>query len=334
MTQSSDKAAKPTPRAKNNPILWLLTWIAIVAIASYTVWQKQETDHTESAHMVSMVDTLKSQEQVLSTLTEIVKTHDQQFQQVAQHSNELAASVKSLKQQLHADDRTWRIMQINSYIEQAVLQANVMHDSTTAKNLLSAAEYQLQQLDDPKLSALQDAIKNDKQALEQALPADKNSLIAAINAVILNVPELPQKAFNNTENTEAAQQQDEKNWQDELKTSWRELKSLVQVRKGGELLTPHISKDQVYLINENLQLILQQANFAALRGQQDLYTQQMNMAIKWLKTYYDTNNQAVIDMARLLKNLQQQKIASDNVLQFQSMDVWQSMNTQQTGDGA
>ncbi len=323
MTTTNETQPSKKSHSSSNVILWLLTWIAIIAIASYTVWQKENTDHTESAHMKSIVDTMQSQEQVLKTLSEIVQTHDGQFTQVAQHSNELVASVKALNQQLNQDDRIWRIMQVQTYIEQADLQAGVMHDSATAAKLLNAAEKQLQQLADPKLSAVSNAIKKDLQALQDSMPIDKTSLITAINAFIAEVPNLPLKSNGTDTQTSDTADAEKNNWQEEIKSSWQEVKSLVQIRKGGEFLAPHISADQVYLINENLQLMLQQANFAALKGEQALYVQQLKMAATWLNKYYDVSNSAVAGGISFLEKLQAQRISSDALQQFYSVDAWQ-----------
>ncbi len=321
-----DTKTQATPKAKpsGNVTLWLLTWIAMIAIASFTVWQKENTDHAESAHMKALVKTLESQEEVLNTLTGMIEAHDQQFAQIAEHSNDLVEAIKSLSQQINQDNQTWRIVQVQSYIEQAMVEISLMQDPKTAFQLLSAAQYQIQQLNDPKLAPLNDAINNDKNALLEALPVDKTELTSAINVIIQEVPNFPQQTLeiNNLAKDDASTTNGKFNWKHEIKTTLNELRGLIQIRRHGEPITPYISNDQRYLINENLQLILQQANFAALQNKQGLYTQQINIAIKWLQTYYDTSNLDVQDTITFLQKINTQVVAPVMPQTFQSLEAW------------
>jgi uncharacterized protein HemX len=151
-----------------------------------------------------------------------------------------------------------------------------------------------------------------------------------LNTIINEVPDLPQKTQD--AKPEEAKQEIKENWKATANNAWQELKSLVKIRKGGELLTPHISKDEHYLINENLQLILQQASFAALKGDQIVYSQQLQRAVDWLNKYYDTNNETVQKAIAIVSKLKAEKMAADkSAQQLQSVNAWQQYLGQAQG---
>lgn len=302
-----------------------ITWLAILGLAILMAWQLFYSDKSESKKIKTLIATTDKQQQALEQVSGILTTYDEQFQQIATHSNQIVASVKELDAIVRGDSHTWRLMQIQNFLEMAMVQATLLNDSTSAINLLAAAENSLKTIDNPNLIPVRKALQADIATLANNPTSNVSAIILQLEAMAENVPNLPHKIRlhkdvpNNDTETPPTE---EIKWEQRAENAWKELKSLVRIQRHDQPVTPYFSQDDIWLINENLSLMLEQASFAAARHYGTLYQQELKHAQAWLKQYFDLNDPAVQQVEQTLSHLLLLPVASDTNLHLKTVDAW------------
>lgn len=300
-----------------------ITWLAILALVGCMVWQIVFNDRSESNAINALVENQERQQQALESISEILNAHDKQFQQVAEHSNQIVASVKELDAIVRGDSHTWRLMQVQNFLEMAMVQATLLNDTTAAINLLAAAENGLKSIDNPNLIPVRKALQADIAMLANHPISNISNIILQIDGIVDRVPTLAHKIKLHKEIEATATPETEgKKWEQRAEAAWQEVKSLVRIQRHDQPVTPYFSQDDIWLINENLILMLEQASFAAAHHYSGMYKQEINHAEDWIKKYFDLNDPVVQQVVTGLQNLAQLPIASDSSLHLGTVDAW------------
>lgn len=309
---------------KKNIVLWIVTWAAIVVLAGLLFWQNVKTQKTESADLKQLNEQVQAQQSDMQQLAQVLQGYNEQFQQIADHSNQMLVGLKELDKAVMGDKQIWKLMQVQNYLETAILQASLLHDNVSATALLQAAELTLQKLDNPNLVNVRKSLQEDIQMLQKQPGANIENVVLGLNLIVQEVPSLPHKIRLKKETPEEkpAETPKAKTWKQRFENAWNEIKSLIRIQKHDEPVKPYFSNDEVELINENLQLMLEQASFAAVRRNQTLFAQHINMARKWLNQYYDQSNTDVEQVMETLDQLSKLSIKAENNIQLKTIDAW------------
>jgi uroporphyrin-III C-methyltransferase len=302
----------------------MITWLAILALAAAMAWQFFYSDSSEAKKIATLTEASDKHQQALEQISNILTGYDQQFQKIAEHSNQLVACVKELDAVVRGDSHTWRLMQVQNFLEMAMVQATLLNDTTSAINLLAAAENSLKRIDNANLIPVRKAIQNDILMLANHPVSNVGTIVLELDGMIDQVPTLPHKirAQNQTQPEAIAPTPPTPDWEKRVSTTWQEIKSLVRIQRHDQPVTPYFSKDDIWLINENLSLILEQASFAAARHYEPLYKKQLAHAQDWLKQYYDLNDPAVQKVMKTLEDLAKLPVASNINLHLNTVDAW------------
>jgi uroporphyrin-3 C-methyltransferase len=313
----------------------MITWLAILALAAAMAWQFFYSDSSESKKIATLTEASEKHRQALEQISGILTTYEQQFQQIAEHSNQLVASVKELDAVVRGDSHTWRLMQVQNFLEMAMVQATLLNDTGSAINLLAAAENSLKRIDNPNLIPVRKAIQSDILTLANHPVSNVSTIILQLDGIVDQVPTLPHKirAQNKPAPEATAPANPSPDWEKRVNTTWQEIKSLVRIQRHDQPVTPYFSKDDIWLINENLSLILEQASFAAVHHYEGLYKKQLAHAQDWIKQYYDLNDPAVQKASKTLDDLAKLPVASDINLHLNTVDAWGTfVNGTQAGE--
>lgn len=306
-----------------------LTWLAILILAAIVGWVIVKKDRTETGTLKTLQETSEKQQQALEQITSILTTHDQQFKQVAEHSNQLLSGLKELDTLVRGDNQAWRLMQVQNFLEMAMVHATLLNDTTTAINLLAAADNGLKAIHNPNLLPVRQALQADINMLANQPSNNIPTIILHLEAIAEMVPNLPHKIQLHKEfkTDEDQAQTSGSKWEQRANEAWQELKSLVRIRRHDEPVTPYFSQDDIWLINENMSLILEQASFAAARHYSVLYKQEIKHAQDWVKQYYDANDPNVQQVTQTLAQLAQLPVASNTNLHLKTVDAWATFIT-------
>lgn len=301
-----------------------ITWIAILALGAAVGWQFFFSEKQEAKKIHILETTIEDQQSALKQISSILNTYDQQFKQVADHSNTLVASVKELDAVVQGDSNAWRIIQIQNYLEMAILQASLLNDTRAAINLLTAAQNSMRKIDNPNLIPVRKALQEDLATLATHPTSNVSNIILQLDGISSQVPNLTHKIRLQKEDTPDTPQPNStaEKWELRAKTAWQEFKSLVRIKRHDQPVTPYFSSDEVWLVNENLQLMLQQAAFAAAHHYTELYQQQLKHAQAWFSLYFDLNDPAVQQAVHTLSELSKLSISTDQNIHLKTVDAW------------
>lgn len=293
-----------------------LTWIALAAVLGYMVWKKPQAGLTEN-HV---------EELIKAQMLPIVQQYDQQFQQIVTHDGEIVDALKALEKAINTGNNGWALAQIQHYIEQAVIEADLMKNPELAAQLLGLADIQLQRLNNPNYLPLRQAIAKDKQMLASGLSVRRENVVLALNAVIATLPQIQQRtAMLDPVEPTATAPAEPKTWKEHVISSLAELKSLVVVRHHVEGIEPYFSPNEAAVVSENIQLMLLQAAYAASTGNQALFESNLQMAIAWFNRYYDIHSVMGEKMLVTLDNIKKQTIALPAVVKFETPEAWNTL---------
>lgn len=92
---------------------------------------------------------------------------------------------------------------------------------------------------------------------------------------------------------------------------WRDLLSLVRIRRHDALDKPLLPPEQQYFIRENLRLMLYGAQRALLQGYVLTYQQNLKTASQWLNDYFDNHAQTVTAARSELDKLRATPVVTD-----------------------
>jgi len=214
----------------------------------------------------------------------------------------------------HKLDGSARQIWIEGEIEYLLRFANqrllLNRDHHTALVALQAADARLADLKDLRFVDTRAALRQEIAALKNFAAPDLTGAALSVSAYLAQVPQLPLRISAPTRFApnakEAAEPDayttlDEPEWQQKARQAlsdfWRELKTLVVIRRDQGDYDMLLAPEHEFLIYQNLQLQLAAIRIALLRGDQTLFSQSVSAARNWLNAWFiqDSSKVNVLD---------------------------------------
>jgi uroporphyrin-3 C-methyltransferase len=200
--------------------------------------------------------------------------------------------------------------------EQALLTANqqlqLAGNVKAALIALQNADFRLQRLDRPQLTALRKAINRDIEKLKALPYVDAVGISVRLDNVIASIDSLPLAMEMRPPAPASGDTPRETNpnvWQRFMREAWAELKQLVRVQNMNQPEVPLLAPPQAFFLRENLKLRLIGARLALLSRDQTSYKADLQAARDWLIKYYDTREKTVGNALATLRNLHDSEIS-------------------------
>ena len=290
---------------------------------------------------------LKEVDQLKFQLTHMTKDDDSQSETIQQLKNQtnkqgsdLLTQSRSMSDQLATlrrqtehnarqlaqvggQSRTdWLLAEAEYLMRLANQRLNMERDSAGAEAILNAANSVLAESDDPGLYIIRQQLSKDIFALQRVAKIDREGIYLQLEALIDLIDKLDQSHYQTRLNeaapsTESTTERFEE--QSELVTSdgeltqmldkaLNELKQLVIIRRLDEAVEPLLAPDQVYYLQQNLRLMIEQAELALLDRNQAMYLRSLTKAEQWINTYFSQNKDDTALLLSTLSNLKEQQI--------------------------
>jgi uroporphyrin-3 C-methyltransferase len=222
--------------------------------------------------------------------------------------------IDEVKEQTHdlllrIEQTPWKMAEIHYLITLAATRLNTLHDIPAAIRLLSAANIRLQDLNDPVLYVLQQAVSRDLAALEKVALPDSSALWIKINDIMKDTKSLTPRHIQrglapDTQTTTSINNKEITSpWKQKLQESLKEIKELVKVRHYTKPVEPLLTKTQQMMVQEILRALLEQIRLAMLEKDQTIYNNAIVESLDWLNTYFDTTDTAVLAAQEKLTHL-------------------------------
>ena len=323
-----DKPAKQGSGAAGKLAL-LLAVIAIIGVG-YLYWLQLESKDsiaTSQAEASSALDgKLQASQQQQSAK---VSNLGQQIQALESKAKADAANIEELQtrltrsiQQITATQQNTRKDWIIAEAEYLLRLANqrVLMEQTPqgALKLLRSADKILKETDDVTIYAVRKALAADIAALEAVPELDTEGLFLRLGALNEQVNKL--KLIPLTEQhklpeivSEVSNETFTETWTANLQKAWAKIadkfNQLVVIQDRDAPVEPLLSPQQNFYLQQNLHLMLEQAQLSLLQRRSGTYENSLSKAEGWVGTYFEASDSTTQALIRSLQELKQVNVA-------------------------
>ena len=242
------------------------------------------------------------------TTQQQLKNNELTIQQLRDATNILTKEVQQQQLTLSklptvVEHTTWVAAEANYLAQLASYHLYFNHDASTAIALLQAADQRIIALKSTSAIHARQILATTISTL-QALPKiDLAGLLARLNALQTQATQLPLLAP--TLNKPVIEMPSKSSgWRDALLKSWEHFQQLIVIRRSEVPIKPLLSIQQQAYLQQNLQLLLQQAQWAVLNKQSKIYHHSLAQAAEWINQYFALNAPATTAMLQAINELQ------------------------------
>lgn len=322
-------SASQTRQARTWP-LWIAVVVLLAGLVALGLWSWQQWQNQQAI------------EQSLDRLSE---SNDRLDQRLDQGSNDQSERLRSLEtalreqqqrlseqqrqidhnasELLDAGNRTrtdWLLAEAEYLLRIANQRLLIEKDIRGALAALNSADEVLQETDDVGVYPVREQLAREIMALRGVSDVDRTGLYLQLEAARETVAGLTDRAlieerapgFTSQEDDGGADNGDD---QGAVADAWQQarasLQEVISIRRLDQPVKPLLSPDQSAWARLNLQLMLEQAELAVLRGHEALYQQALEKAIESLDTWYDDSNNQVTALSETLTELRDRDISPD-----------------------
>ncbi len=314
-TEEQTPEAPPATRQPGRGPVWLALLVALAGLGAggWSAWQLHrqqdqaaqqmaqlqasgeaaQTRIKESeAHVAKRLAGLPSADE-LATQRDLLVTLQGDQQRLAQNLAEVVG--KSREQ--------WRLAEAEHLMRLAMLRLSALQDVDSAIALLQGADEILKVQNDPQAFAARGELIKVLEALRSLPQIDRSGLFLKLSALRTQVGQLQMLAPEYVlpvDTTSAVTASDSSRWE----TLWEELSRYVRIDLHADQdIRPQLAGQSLAQVRLTLALALEQAQWAALNGEQEVYRAALVSARDVLDSYFDRDNQAVQTMQTRLGEL-------------------------------
>lgn len=321
--KSGAKLPHPDKKSRNKPpktgrvIAWLALLIALCAIvgAGYLYWdiQQYKPQARIQAQLAAeqladrTLEQARSQNSaVQDTIAQLAKKVTDQQQLTEELVLRLASARRQIGEITLVSRQSWMLAEAEYLLRLANQRLMIEQASASALALLRSADNILLDVDDVRLYEIRTVLAREIAALEAlgetdveghflrlAALAEQISAMSLLQPIVQQAPGIADLKLGEQNHTEV------------LDSLFDKLLGLVRISQRGEPVKPLLSPEQYYNVQQNLRLMLEQAQLALLQHKSELYEQSLARAGLWIKEYFALNSasQALFDALEQLRSV-------------------------------
>lgn len=334
--EAKDKVPKSSP-----PIPLILAIIAIVAIAitwvaAYRYWQGMVDDLQNIQNRISSTlqeqqtldAEIKAARQTLIEQEQLIQQHknstDEQQQQIRQEREQIQRQAQTMEQavadissKVGRSDNSWQIAEAEYLLRIANHKLALSHDVSTALAALQQADQRLHDSGDLSLLSIREQLAKEITALKSIPQLDVAGIAASLQSLSAQVPNLKlagaplTRAKTKDDEPEKSADTTERNLDTLLEDSWRGFRKLMVIRHHNQPVSAMLPPAQQYFLYQNMQLQLESARLALLRGEDILYHSSLETASEWLGKFFDPKDSNTANLEQSIQQLNVHKLDRD-----------------------
>jgi uncharacterized protein HemX len=309
-------------QGRRTPVLVLALLLAVVALllGGWSVWQLSDLQAREGQQLAQLAaareqtQSLSERAQQLSARLDALPS----AQELAERRR-LLANLQGDQQQLNlrlkklldANRQDWRLAEAEHLLRLASLRLSALQDVKSARALVQGAEYILREQDAPGAFAAREQLANSLQALRDVQQPDRTGLFLQLGALREQVSQL--SALTPTFIADAPASQDgaapaatDSRWA----RWWQQISSFVRIDFNAEQnIRPLLAGQSLQQVRLALSLALEQAQWAVLNGQSEVYQQALAQARTVLAEHFEQDSASSRALDERLAELAKQPVA-------------------------
>lgn len=297
----------------------LVIFISMVLAAFFFGWfyTKQNLGVVELKQQLGMITAEVQQEKNnVKVLQQSLVSVEQAVQQQEKSLETIQNNLTNLTPMSQQGDEKALLIKVEQLVRQANLSLNWQRDIPGAIALLQTANKDLTNYKNSALLAIQEQLQKTINELNGLSVTDVEDVVLQLMALDPLIAKLSLRTpaemlnVNNTQNAaQPASAAELPKWRQVLNISLAELQKIIIIRHHDEPIEPLMTPEQGLYLKQNLQAMLQQAQWAALHQKQKLYQQSVSQIIEWIKKYFDQNTVVAKQLIEQLENLSKKVIA-------------------------
>lgn len=332
-------AKAPSPRQRLWPV-WLVAFVALVVAIVLALWSWQQWNNHQAV-LAALEDLQQDTAQLEDRYGDRGSQQNQRLQSLEQTltaQRELIARQQrqidhNARELLEAGNRTrtdWLLAEAEYLLRIANQRLMIEKDIRGALSALQAADDVLNESDDIGVYPVRQQLAREILALKGIAGVDRTGLYLQLEAAIDSINQLTDQALISDRapgfiNRDSDSSSDADSAPGPLSEAWNAakdtLKQVVVVRRMDEPVKPLLSPDQSAYARLNLQLMLEEAEMAVLRGNQPLFERALTKARTTIDTWYDSTNPRVTAISDTLAELADRNVDPDLPDISQSLDL-------------
>ncbi|MDQ8039510.1 MAG: uroporphyrinogen-III C-methyltransferase [Rickettsiella sp.] len=282
---------------KSSIIAWfattliLITWLFLFFAITF-FWKKNDvTFRSYETHFTQIQEQLSQYQTKYQTLEKNV-TQIQNFIQKKFSSN--ASKIQ--------------ISNIHQLIQQAQDSLFYLRDVANALSALTLADKQLGELSSLPIESLHNLLMQNITSLKALPQIDLSNALTQLNSLqnqviqlpLISTTPIPTKEATNASNPSTS----EKNWMSAIFSSLRSFQQLIVIQHLDKPIEPLLPQAQQQYLQHNLQLLLQQAQWALLHHQQKIYQTSLQQIKEIIQQYFSTNASSTRTVMQTINELE------------------------------
>lgn len=317
-------AVKPKQAGKNTArvslFLSLIVFI-IVCLGGFYFWQKQVEQSIYIQQLLSKssgndnkVDAIQQTiQQQLNSLNDLNNKQQTLLNSLAQESYLQGQKLSDLGARSRND---WLLAEAEYLMHLANQRLTLEQDINSAEAMLTSADKIIEEINDPGLFEVRQALAKEIVSLQQVSHLDFQGLYLKLDALIASLDQLKQTSFLESQNTPTPVTNTPAVSEDDASNSlltiwsaiWHDLKQAVSIRRLDQPVQPLLAPDQHYYLKQNLRLMLEQANLALLDKNTAIFQSSIQKSLNWLEYYFEQTDPQIKALQSSLNNMATLKI--------------------------
>ncbi|WP_372737527.1 uroporphyrinogen-III C-methyltransferase, partial [Neptunomonas sp.] len=257
---------------------------------------------------------------VNQNLTLLQSQSSKEQQGIEELQTRLTESIQQVTAKQTNTRKDWLLAEVEYLLRLANQRILMENTSSGALSLLKSADKILKETDDVSIYAVRKTLASDIAALESVPTYDLEGSylkLAALTEQISNLRLVPLTDKNKLPSLieEITPEAMSETWSSGLKESWAKavdkVEKLVVVQHRDEPIEPLLSPEQNYYLQQNLHLMLEQAQLALLQKNQIAFDRSLAKAEEWTSTYFEEKDATTQALLRGITELKELKISPE-----------------------
>lgn len=295
-----------------------LYWLQLQAGA---VMEQRQQDAATKLNS-SMQGSQQQLTQQISALTQKLSTLEgkaaQEQGNIAELQNRLTRSIQQVTAEQKNTREDWLLAEVEYLLRLANQRVLMEQTPKGALQLLRSADKILSETDDVTIYAIRKAVAADIAALEAVPELDTEGVFLRLDALNAQVDQLQVVPLTEQHKlpelvNEVTSDEFASTWGADMKQAWATVASkfdqLVVIQDRSEPVEPLLSPQQSYYLQQNLHLMLEQAQLSLLQHKPKSYLNSLTKAQQWVGTYFEQNHSNTQALLKALKDLEQVQVA-------------------------
>lgn len=299
---------------------WLMILVLCVAMVisiggGYANYKKIRTlRQTDEAQRINH-DTLSTE---VDELRQLIKQTEAQNQQLLAQLNASARERQSIQDTLEKlsiklaekgrGPLQWRLAEVDYLLSIANQRVMLQRDVVTAIKALTDADARLDAISDPALIPVRQKIAGEITALKSVDLPDIASYAIKLDGLVENIEKLPLINKEHILNNEKTQDGPVDDWRELPKAMWKDIKSLVTIRRTQEPVERLLPPEEIHYLYQNLALKLEEARIALLQQNTKVFQQHLTDTKSWVQRYFASESAAVTTVISTLEEMESQDL--------------------------